>query len=371
MATLRRMSGLRELALGTPERVDRAGLARLIRLGSPDLRARAARSLGWRFPAEGAALAPLLQDPVPGVRRAAAQALALAPAPALREALAQALQRERCASPHLALAAAWVRCGAPLEPARAAVRALAGRELGTARGPRAPEAVVGLGPEDAAQALERLLGLDPEGRPTPARALREALLPRVAQEDRQALEELAALGCPEDQALIQNLLGSLGRRGLNSALAAMGWHGDPRWAPQLQEQLRRMDLDPGRGFAWRRLAATALGRIGLPGAVRGLLRAVEVEAAEHEGRPGAGLGIQYPVRSATLWALGELASPAAVPTLVAHLGDLHGSALGGFHLPAMGALLKVGEAARPALLRVAREGPPDAAANAQGVLAAL
>ncbi|MBK7757033.1 MAG: hypothetical protein IPI35_11660 [Deltaproteobacteria bacterium] len=36
--------------------------------------------------------------------------------------------------------------------------------------------------------------------------------------------------------------------------------------------------------------------------------------------------------------MGELGDLNAAPTLIAYLGNLHGSALGGFHLPAMGAL---------------------------------
>jgi hypothetical protein len=56
---------------------------------------------------------------------------------------------------------------------------------------------------------------------------------------------------------------------------------------------------------------------------------------------------------------------------VSYLGDLSGSALGGFHLTAMGALVKLG---RPAIApaRSVAEGPDsDAAVNAVGVLGGL
>ena len=54
------------------------------------------------------------------------------------------------------------------------------------------------------------------------------------------------------------------------------------------------DVDPGRGFTQRRLAPTALGRLGLRDATPVLLRALENEALDYEGRPGAGMGVQYP-----------------------------------------------------------------------------
>jgi HEAT repeat protein len=113
-----------------------------------------------------------------------------------------------------------------------------------------------------------------------------------------------------------------------------------------------------------------LGRLGLVAATRWLLRALSDEAHDHEGRPGAGLGIQYPVRADILWALGEIADPAAVPVLVGYLGDVQGSALGGFRLPAMEALRKVGPPAIPALQRAAA-GPEVVAAHAVAVLRAL
>ncbi len=141
--------------------------------------------------------------------------------------------------------------------------------------------------------------------------------------------------------------------------------------PILIGALRATDVDPGRGFTQRRLAATAIGRIGLRRATPVLLRALSDEALDFEGRPGAGMGIQYPVRTNLLWALGEIADPAAIPTLIGYLGNTSGSAFGGFYLAAMDALWKFGAHAAPALHEAVRSAPDTAAAHALGVLVAL
>tara|TARA_B110000495_G_C22769754_1_gene450501 strand:- start:330 stop:683 length:354 start_codon:yes stop_codon:yes gene_type:complete len=91
-----------------------------------------------------------------------------------------------------------------------------------------------------------------------------------------------------------------------------------------------------------------------------------MEALDQEGRPGAGLGIQRPVRRYLLAALGELQCSADV--LAQYLGNTHGSAEGGFYLPAMDALWKVGDSK---CLRRSLDGPEFVAANALGVLVAL
>jgi len=95
---------------------------------------------------------------------------------------------------------------------------------------------------------------------------------------------------------------------------------------------------------------------------------MEDEALEYEGRPGAGLGIQIPVRSALLYALGEAGSEAHRELLLTYLGNTSGSVLGGFYLPAMDALIKLGSARD--LERLLR-GPELVAANALGVLGAV
>ncbi|MCK6525021.1 hypothetical protein L6R49_26760, partial [Myxococcota bacterium] len=323
-----------------------------------------------------------LRDPAPGVRKAAAMGLGRDPRPQHAPALLDALRRERMVTPRLALAAAWARCGGAPEEALTLALVPAQLSLRTARGGREPESAAGFGPDSLSRELLRLLDPDwigrppPWGAPPPVAALRARLLDELGRdaqsgEGRQALEDLGALGHNDDLPLLHDAQHSAGRRGSNSVIIAMGLHGDPRLAPLLIQQLERVDVDPGRGFAWRRLSAVALGRLGLPTLGPTLLKALEVEALDFEGRPGAGLGVQFPVRVHLLWALGELGDLGAAPTLIGYLGNLHGSALGGFHLPAMGALWKLGPAVAPALERLAAGAVEEPGVNAVGVLEAL
>ena len=377
------MKTLRELILGSPETLDGPGLGRALRRGDAPLRARAARALVGRPEAEAAAaLMEALRDPAPGVRKAAAMGLGQDGRARHAPALLDALRRERMVTPRLALAAAWARCGGDAETALRLALAPAQLSVRTARGAREPESAAGFGPDNLTHELLRLLNPEwmshppPWGPPPTAAALRARLLAEVQRdvhsgEGRQALEDLGALGHPEDLPLLYEAQHSAGRRGSNSVIIAMGLHGDPRLAPLLIQQLERVDVDPGRGFAWRRLSAVALGRLGLPTLAPTLLKALEVEALDFEGRPGAGLGVQFPVRVHLLWALGELGDLNAAPTLIAYLGNLHGSALGGFHLPAMGALWKLGPAVAPALERLAAGAIEEPGVNAVGVLEAL
>ncbi|MCB9760699.1 MAG: HEAT repeat domain-containing protein [Alphaproteobacteria bacterium] len=358
------MRSLRERLLGTPELLDGPGLLRVLRRGTPSLRVRAARALSERPEAQvPPALIPLLEDPLPGVRRAAARGLGWRADPDHRAPLAQAAARERCTTPLVAMLAAQVRCGGPPEAALEAARAHGGRRLRTSRGWRSPGPAAGFGPEACAREVTRLLA-SPE-------ALRSEAEADPLGAGRQALEDLAALGHPEDLDRLRSLARSAGRRGRHGLIVAQGLAGDPRALPALCDLLERMDVDPGRGFAQRRLAATAIGRVGSPEVSRRLVRALEIEALEHEGRPGAGLGVQYPVRTNLLWALGEIQAADAAAVLCGYLDNLHGSALGGFYLPAMDALVKIGPPARPHLEAVARSGGGDAARNAEGVLEAL
>lgn len=365
----------RERIFGSPEAWELPALLRALGREDPALRARAARALAERPEPEAARpLASLLQDPIPAVRRAAALGLGLRKTGL--EALLSAATKERCTTVLLALLAASVRAGAPLTDALGRAEAHGGRTLQTARGPRSPEAASGFGPHVCRQELLRLLDprAVPDGLPRGIEraALRAELAAHIDRDPagagRQALEDLAAQAHPADLARFDDK--RAGRRGGHSQLIARGLHGDPRSLPMLLDQLDRMDVDPGRGFAQRRLAAIAIGRIGLPTAAPRLVRALETEALEHEGRPGAGLGIQYPVRSDLLWALGEVQAADAAKVLVGYLGNFHGSALGGFYLPAMGALFKLGSVALGPL-QVAARGEGDAALNAAGVLQAL
>lgn len=324
------MKGLRERILGSPEGLDGPSLARVLRRGDEALRVRAARALIHHPEAEATAqLVGLLQDPCPGVRRAAARGLGQR---GVDEGLDQALARERSRTVLVGLAEALLRCGRPRPEVLAKLEARVFVSFETVRGPRIPERTVGLGIEDLEGELD-------EG-----------------------------LGQPADFESLRDERQSAGKRAENAWLVQTGMQGDPRFVEALVEAVERMDLDPARAFAHRRLAALSLGRIGVRTVAPKLARALEVEALEHEGRPGAGLGIQYPVRTVILWALGELQVEPEV--LVGYLGNLHGSALGGFHLPAMGALWKLGDAAVPALRAVA-DRSDEAGQHARSVLDAL
>ena len=92
------------------------------------------------------------------------------------------------------------------------------------------------------------------------------------------------------------------------------------------------------------------------------------EALDHEGRPGAGLGIQRPVRASMLAALGELGDVSIAPYIAGYLGNTSGTAHGGYYLQAMDALVKLGAKREAELLVGADE---VTAANARGVIDAL
>lgn len=310
---------------------DPASLARVVRHGSEAQAIPALRKIGAR--SEDAArqfVEERLGDERAAVRRAASRALAGRAEPTSLPALVAAVDRTEEGA--VGLAVARVRCGGDRAREHDALDARDRRTYWTEGGSRRTSF-------DVPPLTERLLlALD---RPTePFDVLREQLK-------------------------------TAGRREQHALFTALGTCGDPRALPLLVDALRATDVDPGRGFTQRRLAATAIGRIGLREATPVLLRALKDEALDFEGRPGAGMGIQYPVRTNLLWALGEVADPAAIPTLVSYLGNTSGSAFGGFYLAAMDALTKLGDAAVPAVLAVLRSAPDTEAAHALGVLVAL
>lgn len=323
------LDALRDRMLGGSD--DAAGLARAVRHGSEALAVQALGAIGAR-PEDDARrfVEARLGDERAAVRNAAARALAARGDAASRPALDAA--EARTDEGALRLALARVACGADADAARAQLRARDARTYLTEGGPR------------------RLAFDVPP------------LVERFDAERAQAPEGFDALAAR---------LRTAGRREQHALFTALGQTGDPRALPLLIGALRATDVDPGRGFTQRRLAATAIGRIGLRSATPVLLRALSDEALDFEGRPGAGMGIQYPVRTNLLWALGEVGDPAAVPTLVGYLGNTSGSAFGGFYLAAMDALWKLGDAAAPALERAVRTAPDTAAAHALGVLVAL
>jgi HEAT repeat protein len=362
--------GFRDRLLGDPDRLDAAGRLRALRYGTTSLRIRAVLALARS--GEIGELRPLLADPVPGVRRAAARGLGWRGDPRDREALVHALVAERTDTVRAALAGACIRAGADPDDVLGWVRHRASREVGTFHGPRKPGAVTGSGPTEAERAVWAELG---RAGPGPARPRDEVVAEGLAALDADphgpaAKDRLPGLAAQAPEGLRERLKAlerGAGRRSEHTFLEALGWLGDPAAMPRLRDALRATDADPARGFAHRKLAAVAIGRIGDPAALRELEAALEREALEFEGRPGAGLGVQFPVRNLLLWAMGEIGAPAAAPTLATYLENTHGSATGGFHLPAIGALAKLGEAAERAVAPLVN-GNEVLAAHARSVL---
>lgn len=190
-------------------------------------------------------------------------------------------------------------------------------------------------------------------------------------EAERSARRLAMLGGPECRSHLTRLRESAGRRGDHALLAALGVHGHPDALDDFLAAMRARDVDPGRGFTQRRIAADGMGELGLRAGVSALSTALTAERTQFEGRPGAGLGIQYPVRANILRALGEIADVSAVPVLLPYLDDVSGSAFGGFYLPAMDALVKIGLPAVPAIRRWGVAASPLGRTNAAGVLSAL
>jgi len=363
-----------DLVLGAPENQKAEDLDRAVRRGSPAHKIRALRQMGAR-PGLGdhGCFVSGLSDPIPGVRRAAAWALGQRAESQSGERLCAATTAERCDHVRLSMGVAAVRCGAEVSEIWAVLRSGAERTLYTWYGPRQPATVIGVGTGDLTLLWSSSLTasgasadtLNPEA----TSLLRERLLTqcRADRDDRQALLDLAAQQHPDDWQLIHDRMTHQGRRMRHVVTEALGIHGDPRSIPALLSTLRAVDVDPGHGFAGRARAATALGRIGVPRVARALVQALEDEALDHEGRPGAGLGVQNPVRALIIAALGEIGADGQADRLASYLADTSGTARGGFYLPAMDALWKLdaAHAVRPLLV-----GSELVVANALGVLRA-
>ncbi|MSQ03671.1 MAG: hypothetical protein EXR71_17595 [Myxococcales bacterium] len=283
----------------------------------------------------------------------------LAPEPAWLQAAPPPRARED----HLLTTLARLRAGESYDGLRAELAALDARTVPTPGGPRAPGQALSIAP-----LADRftIVGAD-------AGVPRSLARSRLLDDERAPSRwlRLAALHHPDDFGVLLSARASAGRRGDHLLLEALGLHGDPRALVVLKDALHARDVDPGRGFMQRRLAADGLGRLGLAAAVPLLRRALAAERADFEGRPGAGLGIQYPVRANLVWALGELGSADALDDLVACLGDTSGTAFGGLYLPAMDALVRMGALAQGPLRRCEAAGIEPAATHARGVLAIL
>lgn len=343
--------GLRTRLFGPPRGFD--ACARAIGRGDETAAVVAVRLLPYE-PRAIDLLGRLLVDPRVAVRRAAAVALTDRRGGAVG-LLRAAFDSERTDAGRLRLAVALARAGEASGPLADALAAHAGRRFQTHGGPRSPMAASGVAP--LVERFWRALG----GPVDELRSRRREDLDFVG---------LAELRHPDDVAWLRSHARGAGRRGSHALLLALARTGDPDVARELLAALRARDVDPGHGFAQRRIAAEGLGELGLRSSVPALLAAVGDEVHDFEGRPGAGLGIQFPVRAAVYYALGEIADARAVPALVAALGDTHGSAFGGFYLPAMDALWKIGPEAAPAVRHAARDPAEIVSANAAGILRA-
>jgi HEAT repeat protein len=333
--------------------------------GSSWRRVGAIRELGCRPEHEfGAVLIGLVRDSSPGVRRAAAWALGVAGCQSVCGQLVAQVQRERVDVVRFTMAVAAVRCGAVSGPIEAGLKAAALRKMSGAYGSRPTGDCAGFGLKTV-KALWALAGTDQGQTFSTTRArLREML--DFEPGDREAVVGLGLMADPRDFQLLDGLWATAGRRMRLSLILAMGLHGDPRWIKRLLMAISAMDVDPAHGFAQRSEAATALGRLGLSLVVPALVRALENEALDHEGRPGAGLGIQRSVRLNILGALGELGGARRV--LLDYLDNTSGTATGGYYLVAMDGLRKTGDATG---LAAYASGEAVLSANIVGVIAAI
>jgi HEAT repeat protein len=315
-------------------------LRTVLRRGAPRDRIATARLLGG----DPRALRAWLDDPVPGVRREAAHALGRGGETVDLTRLEARLSVEPTDAVRFEVGVALVRCGASAGEVRKALASHASRTLATVDGPRSPLAAVGPEATTIEWRFDRALA-------GPADDLVSVALRRETTVD-----------------LLGAIVDGPARRARHVAVDALGALGNPDALATLERVLEDMEADPGFGFRSRRTAAFAIGRIGDPTTLAILAKALEREALDHEGRPGSGLGIQAPVRAVLLYAMGEVGNRSACRLLARFLAHTHGSALGGLHLPAMGALVKLGGADEAAALL---DGPEIAAAHALPVLHAL
>lgn len=322
-------------------------LMRAFRYGPRRLQIKVSRVLAGRGDVEWCA--NYASYPLPGVRRAAARGLGWSRTAAALPLLRERLQLEAVDTVRIAVGGALLRLGEALELIEEEVLNGPATNIWTVYGVKHANRAI------AHHEGHTLRQLEQEGANTGANSrdgdksalsswLEDALLTGKLDE----LEAWASLGTPE---FIQRVEQSqqAGRRAQHRLLSLRGIHGCPSHSKILRGALESLSDDPGLGFARRRLAATSLGLLGNPDDLATLIAAADREARDFEGRPGSGLGIQFPVRNNLIWAMGEIANPAAAPYLAELLDDIDGTATGGLYLPAMSALTKLGPAALPAL----------------------
>lgn len=264
-----------------------------------------------------------------------------------------------------------LRSGETLASLRDELERLDRREFATAFGNKSPAAAIAhatTGERFDLHAPDLQPGVDIGAR---ARELSSELpmLSGIAAE--RTARRIAMLGAGGALEQLRSLRQAAGRRAEHALLAAEAVYGHRDGVRVFAETIVARDVDPGRGFTQRRISADALGELGLQAGVPWLLGALDAERRQFEGRPGAGLGIQYPVRANVLRALGEIGAESAIETVLPYLDDVSGSAFGGFYLPAMDTLVKIGPGAIPAVRAWAARAGAVGRANAEGVLRAL
>ncbi len=367
---------IRDRLNGAPEGAGVGELRGILDRGRSGFRIRAIRELTRHAGSEvDDLLVTALSHSLPGLRRAAAHGLGYRETPRVLPAILGALENERCDEPKLAMAVAAVRLGLPVSEGWGWLERHAQRRVATWYGEKGLAEALGYGLAETARrwrlALDPLSHGEPDVLCSPQPDLVRQVLRERLNSDPRDLESLEALGAqqhPDDLSFLEQFIERKGGQESHAAVHALGLHGDPRTVRRLSRLLRSLGVDPGHGFQARRAAGLALGRMGDPSVGRVLVRALEDEALEYEGRPGAGLGIQLPVRSTLLYALGESGASDQTSVLVGYLGNTSGSVMGGFYLPAMDALIKLGNSR---VLVALVDGPELIAANALGVLGAL
>ena len=344
-----------------------------MRLGTPVQRLSVVRA--WADEGEHHHLLRALEDESPGIRRTAARGLGWHGDDAYLPVLSDAFSRERTDTVRVALCGALIRCGVDWEVQFEALRVVSSQTVETVRGARCPGKVTHHGPKELTLELCYEIG---RVKPGPAMTRSEVLsqigpVESLNINSKQFAELLFPIAAQQSEKFDTWLLG-VEKRAQRTAryamITAMGLNGSPSFVKWLHGALTTNVVSPAVGFRQRTLSAIALGGIGLKTSVPYLLRAYETEKREYEGTPGSGLGIQLPVRMFIVWALGELGDTRALPVLLSLLDNKEGSALGGFDLPAMGAILKIGKRAL-ADLNAIRTDDATVTANVQVMIRAI
>jgi hypothetical protein len=336
-----------DLLLGDLSSWSTTSLMRAFRYGPPGLKIRVSQVVADQGDVQWCV--KQASHPVPGVRRAAARGIGWARAVSGLPILRQRLRQEAMDTVRIAVGGALLRLGEDQELVEAGVLNGPATRMWTAYGEKnANRAIAQHEAHMRHQLHQEGLRIEASSRDEDKASFALWLNEKLPAGEVDALEAWAALGIAN---FIEHVEGKhpAGRRAQHRLLSLRGVHGCPSHRKRLRNALESLSDDPGLGFARRRIAAAALGLLGNPNALPTLIAAADRELRDFEGRPGSGLGVQFPVRNTLIWAIGEIGNPAAGPYLAEFLDDIDGTATGGLYLPAMSALAKLGVGAIPAL----------------------